>query len=97
MIYWDFLGVLLQIVCGMVGGVCSYLLTNWVQIRLSLGLDYRLSDLEGKVNREVKIRASEASRRNQHWDKELIEKIQMEKPQPNLDLKTWREQKFKVN
>lgn len=94
---WGFFDVFLAIFCGILGGLSSYLLTNWVHLRVSLGLDYRLSDLEARVNREVKVRASEASRSNKHFERDLLEKMQMEKPAPQLSLQSWREAKFKVN
>lgn len=45
----------------MIGGLCSYLVINWAYRRIQLDHEYRLSDLEGRVNREVKIRAQQAS------------------------------------
>jgi hypothetical protein len=94
---WTFLGVFLQIFCGIVGGVCSYLLLNWVHLRVLLGVDYRLSDLEGRVTREVKIRASDASRNSRNWEKELLDKIQVSPEKTPLTLENWRQNKFKGN
>jgi hypothetical protein len=92
---WTFSGILLHIFCGILGGACSYLLLNWVHLRVLLGIDYRVSDLEGRVNREVKIRASEASRTSRNWEKELIDKMAETPEKPKLTLENWRQNKFK--
>lgn len=85
---------LLQIVCSIGAAVCSYLLLNWVQVRLLLQLDARLSEVEGRVNREIKIRASDASRQSKNWEKELIQRAAEETKPQESSLDLWRRQKF---
>ena len=75
---WQITALLLQIICSFAGGVVAYVLLNWAMTRFQLGLEYRLSDLEGRVNREVKIRASEASRGKKGTDQELLDQIKAE-------------------
>ena len=93
--YWLFFVGFLQIVCTIVVALCSYLALNWGHIKVLLGLDARLSEVEGRVNREIKIRASEASRVNKNWTQEALNQLQ-EKKTPELDLAAWRNSKYKV-
>lgn len=94
--YWGFFAVLLQMVCGFIGGLCSYLLLNWVHTRVLLGLEYRLSDVEGRLTREVKIRASEMSRKAKNLEADALEELQRENVSPKLTLQNWTNQKFKA-
>ena len=93
---WQLFGILLQIVCGIVGGFFSFLLLNWGLARVCLDLRYRLTDLEGKVLREVKIRASEMSRSGKNVERELLKEIaeQNQNQKPALTLESWRASKF---
>lgn len=74
---------LLQIVCGIVGGLCSYLVLNWVYRRMTLDHEYRLSDLEGRVNREVKIRAQQASVKSRNLEQDFLTQMK-EQPIPEI-------------
>lgn len=89
--------VLLQVVCTIVIAACSYLLLNWVHLRVLLQLEARVSEVEGRVNREIKIRASDASRASRNWEKDLLAKMQTEGSTPKLTLENWRANKFKGN
>lgn len=63
---------------------------------MTLDHEYRLSDLEGRVNREVKIRASQASHRSKNAELDLLQAMQTQPAEPmKPDLKTWRFRKFK--
>lgn len=92
---FDFVALFLAFVCGIAGGGLSYLVFHWGHIRFQLGLDYRLSDLEGRVSREVKIRAAEAHQKKVNIDKELLEVIKEAKPQQELTMQSWRDNAFK--
>lgn len=93
---WSLFGVLLQIICGFAGGSIGFLLLNWGLLRVYLGLEYRLSDLEGKVIRETKIRASEMSRSGKSVDREILKEIaeQAGTQKTGLTLENWRKSKF---
>lgn len=93
---WLFFDVFLPSFCGIVAAASLYLLLNWVHARVLVSLNYRLEDLEGRVLREVKIRASEKSREGKNWDKDLLDKLQTEKPEPPLTMESWRNKKYKV-
>jgi len=93
---WSILSVFLPILCGLGSGVCSYLLLNWTHIKILLSLEARLSEVEGRVNREIKIRAGLTSQQNRKWDQEALDQIQSQKKEPELNLSTWRNQKYKV-
>lgn len=55
--YWAFSALLLPFFCGLVGGLCAATVHKWSQTRFLVELEYRLDDIEGRVSREVKIRA----------------------------------------
>lgn len=94
---WVFFSILLPIVCSMAVTVCLFLLLNWSVLRVYLGMEYRLSDLEGKVIRETKIRASDMSRSSKNLDRELLERISQENQKPKMTLENWRQSKFNTN
>lgn len=54
---WVLTAIILPSVCGALAGACLALLSKWGQTRFLVELEYRITDLEGRVNREVKIRA----------------------------------------
>lgn len=91
---WAFFALILPIICGFVSGACSFLLLNWGLMRVYLGIEYRLTDLEGKVIRETKIRASEMSRSGKNADRDLIEKIAEQNQKPEMTVEGWRQSKF---
>jgi len=66
-IYADLLLVLACFVAGWCGGA----LKLWALRRTTLDLDYRLSDLEGRVVREVKIRAGAKGQEAKQSDQDL--------------------------
>jgi hypothetical protein len=96
MFLWDFFGILLQIGCGVVGGLSSFLLLNWGIYRFQLGLHHRLTEAEGRIERETKIRASEQSRRGRNVEKDLLDQIQngIQTPPPALTLENWKKTKY---
>ncbi len=54
---------LLLILSGFLAGVVGAFLTKWTLVRFLMELEYRLSDVEGRVSREVKIRANQESQK----------------------------------
>jgi len=91
---WQIVGLILAFFCGLAGGCSSYLIIHWAHIRFQRQLEYRVEDLEGRVIREVKIRASEASRKTGSIEKDLLEKINEEKKPEELTLDSWRKKGF---
>lgn len=91
-----FFAVIVPVISGISGVALSLLLFRWDSRRFQLDLDYRLSDLEGRVNREVKIRANEASRKDRNIEKDLLEQIENAKSQPKMDLQSWTNERYKV-
>lgn len=87
--------MLVGFISGIVGGCCIYLLVHWSHVRFQLGLDYRLSDLEGRVTREVKIRGLAAADKSKNWEKDFMEKIKVEKPEETLTLESWKAKAYK--
>ena len=83
--------------CGFLGGLCCYLVFHWGHLRFQLALEYRLNDLEGRVNRETKIRASEASKKSRNADAELLEQIKDQPVKQPFNLDTWRQKAFSRN
>lgn len=80
---------------GFAAGYFGHTLFSWGMRREMLDLDYRLSDLEGRVSREVKIRAAEKSNRSQSLDKEIIALATQGEPTKNeTDLHSWRQKMF---
>lgn len=91
-----FYAVLVPFFCGISGTALALMFFRWDSRRFQLDLDYRLSDLEGRVNREVKIRANEASRKDRSIEKELLSQIEQTKSTPKMDLQSWTNAKYKV-
>jgi len=79
---------------GIAGGCLVYVLFHWGHTRFQLGLDYRLSDLEGRVSREVKIRAGTDTQSKKKFEQDLLEKIQTVPAEPEITLKSWRDKAF---
>lgn len=87
--------VSLLILCGLLAGTVGAALTHWSLIRALRMLEYRLEDLDGRVVREVKIRASEKSREVVNADKKLEEwarETKVDPPVPNYA--DWRRSKM---
>jgi len=96
-IYADILLVLACFAAGWLGQVAKYRALR----RDALDVDYRLSDLEGRVGREVKIRAGQAGQKALSEDKALLEwaKEQVQAPTPTTGptlkpLHEWRREKM---
>jgi len=86
---WSFYALLLPFVSGIVGGLVSYLLIHWSHIRFQRQLEYRIEDLEGRVVREVKIRAGQEHVRKKNVDADLLERINLEKKEPEVSMSNW--------
>lgn len=84
---------LLGLVGGGIAAVGIYLALNWVHIRFQLALEYRLNDLERRVNHQSSILGSYESKRKKNVDSDLLEQITVVK-KPTLDLDTWRKAAF---
>ncbi len=67
----NYLLIGLLIVCCFAAGWIGGYLKSWGLVRVSVDLDYRLTDLEGRVNREVKIRAGQETQRKRNVDQDL--------------------------
>lgn len=99
---WWFFALFVPFLGGFAGGALSTLLIRWTLHRAALDLDYRLSDLEGRVNREVKIRAGVQTANKKKFEEEILEKISQESkaqnqtgvgPSPNLA--SWIQSKYR--
>lgn len=89
-----FYAVLLPFCSGLVAGGLVYLAIHWGHIKFQLGLDYRLSDLEGRVSREVKIRAADTHRDKKTIDQDLLEQIRASKEEAPDNLASWTKKAF---
>ncbi len=89
--------IFLSFASGMLGGLGVYLGIHFVHLRFQLGLEYRLTDLEGRVSREQKIRAVGVHNDKKKSDRELLERIQEEASQqkPTLTLESWKTAGFR--
>lgn len=90
----DLIVFFMAILCGFMGGVLSYIAIHWGHIRFQLGLDYRLSDLEGRLAREVKIRASTDTQKKASTDRDLLEAIKNAPQKEELTMANWRTRAF---
>jgi len=92
--------LILIFLMSLVAGACGAMLLNWGYRRSALELEYRLSDLEARLNREVKIRAATESHTSPNRGKDLKEwasgQGDVSSPQalPAMDFKSWRKQKM---
>lgn len=89
-----FSALILAIVCGFVGGILAYIGIHWGHVRFQLGLDYRLSDLEGRLQREVKIRAANENQKKITTDRDLLEAIKNAPKKEELTMENWRQRAF---
>lgn len=74
-----FLLILLVISCSFVAAVCATLLVHWTLVRLLRELEYRQTDLEGRLLREVKVRAGTVSREKRDTEEKLEQWAQEQK------------------
>lgn len=88
---WSLSAVLLPIIFGIVGGIFANILQRWTLHRITLDLDYRLSDLEGRVNREVKIRAGSEVAVRKKAEQMILDAAKEQAPQnnPSANLSSW--------
>lgn len=85
--------ILVPIICGALAGLCAAVLHKWTQTRFLVELEYRLDDIEGRVNREVKIRAGAKGTEARKQTDDLVEWAKDNTPQANLvpqNFKDWR-------
>jgi len=94
---WAFYALFLPFVFGIVGGLASYLLIHWSHIRFQRQLEYRIEDLEGRVVREVKIRAATEHVRKKNVDADLLERVNLEKKEPEVDMRSWIKKGYQRN
>jgi hypothetical protein len=71
--FYEVLAYLVLFLCVLAVGYIGGLLHAWGLRRIAVDLDYRVSDLEVRVNREVKIRAAEAGNKAKAEDRRLEE------------------------
>ena len=79
-----------SILCGFIGGACGGVLTKWTLTRFTVSLEYRVAELEERVNREVKKRAQEASQEVKKGNKDLIDWAKGSKKEEPETLKEWQ-------
>ena len=91
-----YVDILLVLSCFGAGWVAATLKV-WGLGRRTSELEYRLEDIEGRVTREVKIRAGQAGQRQKTADQDTLEwaKAQVETPAPTSaptlkPLQDWR-------
>lgn len=89
-----FLTIFLGLFAGSVGGGLFYLGINWSHIRFELALEGRVTDVEARLQREVKIARMEKFQDKKRGDSQLLEEVKNLKAEPELNLKTWRERAF---
>lgn len=96
-----YIAVFVALFCGFVGAGLFHAVFNWGLYRMALTFDYRLTDLEGRVTRETKIRASAASKSKKEKEEELLANAQNvlagQNPGGSMPtLEQWKQQKFKI-
>lgn len=85
---------------GLTCGALIAALSKWGLSRFALDLDYRLGDLEGRLNREVKVRAQKDSitsrKKNDSVDEWAQLNAQAQQPQQPFatDFAQWRKSKM---
>lgn len=90
-----FIVLILCILSGLASGWLGSMAKNASLRRDITDHDYRLSDLEGRVNREVKIRAQQASTKAKDLDREILALAgKGEQTKPELNLQDWRSKMF---
>ena len=94
-----YIAVFVALFCGFVGAGIFHAVFNWGLYRMALSFDYRLTDLEGRVTRETKIRASAASKSKKEREEELMEAAHQTLSGQQVmfpNLQQWKQQKFKT-
>jgi len=94
---WVLTALILPSVCGGLAGLCLALVTKWGQTRFIVELEYRLDDLEGRVTREVKIRAGAKGTEARNKADDLVEWAKENASQGNLPQQNfvqWRHSKM---
>lgn len=92
-----FFAYILPFLCGLVGGLCAATVHKWSQTRFLVELEYRLDDIEGRVSREVKIRAGAKGTEARLKQDDLVEWAKDHAAQPNLapgNFVDWRRSKM---
>lgn len=95
--YWVLTAIILPFCCGGVGGLCLAVVHKWGQTRHIVELEYRLDDLEGRVTREVKIRAGAKGTEARNKADDLVEWAKNNTPEPALGKQNfvdWRKSKM---
>lgn len=69
---WIIAPYVVLVLCCFVAAWSGAALKTWHLRRVYLELEYRLADLEGRVTREVKIRAGAEARKNRAVDEEIL-------------------------
>ena len=96
-VYWVMTAVFLPAFCGGVGGLCLAMIAKWGQTRFLVELEYRLDDLEGRVTREVKIRAGAKGTEARNKADDLVTWAKDQAPQGNVvpqNFMDWRKSKM---
>lgn len=78
----DILASWLPFLGGLVCGTFIASLTKWGLSRFALELDYRISDLEARVSREVKVRAQANSVKSRKENQSLDDWAAENRPDP---------------
>lgn len=92
-----FYAIILPSLLGLFAGLCVALVVKWTLIKFVTELEYRLTDCEGRVNREVKIRAGEKGSAAKNKSDELVDwaKDRAVEGQPGqLNFNDWRKSKM---
>lgn len=70
---WALYAILVPSLCAFIVSVCVAVATKWAQVRFLMELEYRLADVEARVNREVKIRAGAKGTESRNQSDALVE------------------------
>ena len=83
---------------GWLGGISATVFKERSNRAVLLDLDYRLADLEGRVNREVKIRAGQDRQKGKRLDEEILDAARTAPatatPAAFPDLLAWRKERM---
>jgi len=89
--------MIVPILSGGVAGLCVAVLAKWAQTRYLVELEYRIDDLEGRVTREVKIRAGAKGLEAKGKVDDLVTWAKDNTAQPNVapqNFADWRKSKM---
>jgi len=90
----NFFAIVLGFFSGAAGGVCLFLIMSWTYKRMVLDHEYRLSDVEGRVNREVKIRAQTMAVKSRNVESDLLSQIKMNQMEEKPSIRNFRMRAF---